>query len=86
MQYDKAKVTIDLEEYQCLKRQVLELSQSDAAMYRKVIFSILDAKGNINDSIEKCASHGIVLSLSHLASNFDQWQMIQVYKKEDSGQ
>lgn len=65
MAHDKPKVTIDLEEYECLKREAAEAkgqsNNPDVSAYKKVIFEILK-RVNFMRFIEEMSEQGIIVS------------------------
>lgn len=69
MNFDKPKVTIDLEEYQYLKDRVVGMD-SDAYVIaaKKVVAAVLNSKSNLSTVYEYLSREGIMFSIVNHAS------------------
>lgn len=69
MNFDKAKVTIDLEEYQHLKDIVAGMNADEYVVAaKKVVAAILNSKSNLITVYEYLSKEGIILSIINHAS------------------
>jgi len=66
MNFDKPKVTIDLDEYQHLKDRINGMDKDeDVIAAKKVIATLLTCNNDIRRTSEVLAREGIIFSLTH---------------------
>lgn len=79
MQFDKPKVTIDLEEYQYLKEhEAKSKNESFYMVARKIIYSVIKYRADYKAMSEYLKGEGISFSYSASSTHADTYEMIRL--------